>query len=188
MSQYVADKIIDCKGLSCPMPIIRTKGAIEQIDAGQVLRVIATDPGSVADVKSWASRMGHHFLGTEEYEGTFHHYIRKAHMHLTEAEARYEQTISNEGLLEKLDKNPVIIDVRDPKEFVAGHIPNAQSIPLESLEDRLSELDPYRSEDVFIICRSGSRSESACHILSKNGFQHAINVSEGMRSWHGPIA
>lgn len=186
MSDQAVDKMIDCAGLSCPMPVVKTKKAIEQIHPGQVLGVIATDPGSVADVKSWASRMGHHFLGTEEREGKFHHYIRRAHTRKTESETKYALTISNEALLEKLSEQPIIVDVREPDEFRSGHIPNAIPIPLGQLEYRLSELTEYKEDEMFMICRSGSRSESACHILVQHGFKNAVNVSEGMKSWRGP--
>lgn len=77
-AEWPIDKTIDCQGLSCPMPIVRTKKAMDGMGAGEVLEVVATDPGSVADVKSWSSRVGHEFLGTVTEGTVFHHYIRKA--------------------------------------------------------------------------------------------------------------
>lgn len=77
MSNYAVDKSIDCQGLSCPMPIVRTKKAIETMQSGEVLEVLATDPGSVADVKSWTARGGHELLATETEGSVFKHYIRK---------------------------------------------------------------------------------------------------------------
>ncbi|QQE79338.1 sulfurtransferase TusA family protein [Alicyclobacillus sp. SO9] len=190
MIEYAVDKIIDCAGMSCPMPVVKTKKAIQQINPGQVLGVIATDAGSVADVKSWASRMGHHFLGTEEREGKYHHYIRRAHADGAEPDTRYALTISTEGLMERLNgpqhDESVVLDVREPDEFESGHIKGAISVPLGQLEYRLPELKPLLDKELFVICRSGSRSESACHILTKHGFTKAVNVSDGMKDWLGP--
>lgn len=71
------DRTLDCKGLSCPMPIIQTKKAIEAMLVGEVLEVLATDPGSVADMKSWATRTQHEFLGTVTEGAVYRHFIRK---------------------------------------------------------------------------------------------------------------
>ena len=59
-----ADEVLDAKGLSCPMPLLRTKKAINSIKSGQIL------PG-------WAERSGHKYLGTKEGDGFFHFYIQK---------------------------------------------------------------------------------------------------------------
>lgn len=78
MAGFVVDKTLDCKGLSCPMPVVRTKKMIDSMQSGEVLEILATDPGSVADMQSWSSRVGHEFLATETDENVFKHYIRKA--------------------------------------------------------------------------------------------------------------
>ena len=53
------DMTVDAKGLSCPMPIVKTKKAINDLQPGQVLEVQATDKGSKADIKAWAESTGH---------------------------------------------------------------------------------------------------------------------------------
>ncbi len=72
-----ADQTLDCTGMACPMPILKTKKAIDAMKVGQVLKMTATDPGSVPDVKAWSQRTGHELLNHEEQGGTFTFYIKK---------------------------------------------------------------------------------------------------------------
>ena len=72
------DRELDCRGLKCPMPILKTKMAIEEIQIGQVLKVIATDKGSKSDMQAFSERTGHALLSAEEKEGFFIYYIRKS--------------------------------------------------------------------------------------------------------------
>ncbi len=60
------DKFLDCKGLLCPMPVVKTKRAIKGMDIGQVLEMIATDPGAVPDMEAWAKQTRHELLLAEE--------------------------------------------------------------------------------------------------------------------------
>jgi tRNA 2-thiouridine synthesizing protein A len=71
------DKTIDAKGLSCPLPILETKKAVESLSKDQVLKVETTDPGSKNDMTSWAKRTGNEILKLEEASGTFTFYIKK---------------------------------------------------------------------------------------------------------------
>jgi tRNA 2-thiouridine synthesizing protein A len=72
------DQELDASGLSCPMPIIKTKKAIDGMKAGQVLKMISTDPGSVPDVTAFSKKTGHELLGHEEDGDTFTFYIKKS--------------------------------------------------------------------------------------------------------------
>lgn len=187
MKTYTVNKTLDCKGLACPMPIVRTKKAIEEIASGEVLEVVATDPGSVADVKSWASRTGHQFLGTIEEEKIFKHYIRKADPNEVKPEKKHPHVVSNEELVKKLEEKPLILDVRESMEYAFGHIPGAKLVPLGKLEESLGELETYRGTTIYVVCRTGSRSDVACQILNEKGFTSVINVVPGMSEWNGPI-
>ncbi|MFX4303216.1 sulfurtransferase TusA family protein [Alicyclobacillus tolerans] len=188
VNSFTVDKIVDCKGLSCPMPIVRTKKAIEEIEAGQVLEVIATDPGSVADMKSWSIRTGHQFLGTTTSEDkVFRHYIRKSDPNEVKPDTKFPHVISNEELSKRLEANPILLDVREPMEYAFGHIPGARLVPLGKLEEEIPQLKSFADQEVLVICRTGQRSDMACHILSEHGFQHVFNVKPGMSEWQGPI-
>ncbi len=77
MSAMQADKVLDCSGLLCPMPVIKTSKAIQEIAVGQVLKMIATDPGAPADMEAWAKQTGHELLASEQENGKFVFYIRR---------------------------------------------------------------------------------------------------------------
>ena len=74
---YEFDQELDCKGLSCPLPILKTKKAIYTMQVGQVLKMVATDPGSLPDVNAWTRKTGNELLGHEEGGETFTFYIKK---------------------------------------------------------------------------------------------------------------
>jgi tRNA 2-thiouridine synthesizing protein A len=65
------DREVDARGLNCPLPILRTKKALNDLRSGQVLRVLATDPGSVRDFEAFARQTGNRLLQHEEREGVF---------------------------------------------------------------------------------------------------------------------
>jgi tRNA 2-thiouridine synthesizing protein A len=71
------DQELDCTGLACPMPILKTKKAIDQLKTGQVLKMVATDPGSIPDVQAWTNKTGNELLGHEEDGNKFVFYIRR---------------------------------------------------------------------------------------------------------------
>lgn len=65
------DVELDCKGMYCPMPIVKLKKATKTMESGQHLRLVATDPGSVRDVPSWAGKTGAEVIETFESDGEF---------------------------------------------------------------------------------------------------------------------
>ncbi len=69
--------VLDAKGLSCPMPLLRTKKEMGKIKSGEILQVMGTDPGSKNDIPGWCERSGHEFLGLKEEEGFTTYYIKK---------------------------------------------------------------------------------------------------------------
>ncbi|WP_153125241.1 sulfurtransferase TusA family protein [Peribacillus tepidiphilus] len=178
---------VDAKGMACPMPIVKTKKAINDLNPGEVLEVLATDKGSKADIQAWSKSSGHQYLGTIEEGGVLKHYIRKASSNEEKEEKKYPHVISNEELIEKLEsgESVSVLDVREPAEFAFGHIPNAKSIPFGELEARIAELD--QSTPMYVICRTGTRSDMACQVLADHGFQNVVNVVPGMSNWDGPV-
>ncbi|RJQ52151.1 MAG: sulfurtransferase TusA family protein [Nitrospiraceae bacterium] len=72
-----AQKTLDCKGLNCPMPIVKTKKTLESMKPGEVLRIEATDKGSKSDMAAFSSRTGNELLETKEEGNKFIFYIRK---------------------------------------------------------------------------------------------------------------
>ena len=178
-----SDVQLDAKGLACPMPIVKTKKAMGNLTEGQVLEIQATDKGSVADLAAWSKTVGHQYIGTNEENGVFYHYIRKCNPDVSEAvEKSFEQTISNE---EAVKKEGIILDVREAAEYAFGHIPEAKSIPMGELSERMNELD--KAQTIYVICRTGTRSDLAAQQLSEAGFTKVYNVLPGMTGYEGEL-
>ena len=71
------DRQIDCIGLFCPMPIVKTREAITQMATGQVLEMLSDDPASDPDMRSWARNTVHELLGVTRNGAVYHFVIRK---------------------------------------------------------------------------------------------------------------
>lgn len=71
------DDFLDVKNLSCPLPMLKTRKALEMLSQDQVLKVETTDDGSKNDLASWTKRTGNEILKIEEVSGTFTFYIKK---------------------------------------------------------------------------------------------------------------
>jgi rhodanese-related sulfurtransferase len=80
-------------------------------------------------------------------------------------------------------EDAVVVDVRSIAEFKAGHIVNAVNIPLNGLGNNLKQLEKHRDKPIVAVCRSGSRSASACRLLRKQGFEKVKNLRGGMMAW-----
>ncbi len=74
-----ADQSLDCVGLYCPMPIVKTAEKIKQLRQGEVLEVVADDKGIKLDMPAWCEATGHQFLGAEGEGGEIKVYVKKAH-------------------------------------------------------------------------------------------------------------
>jgi len=72
-----ADKELDARGLSCPLPILKTKKSLADMAPGQVLKIIATDAGSIKDMQSFAAQTGHELLSSTEENGEYIFYMKK---------------------------------------------------------------------------------------------------------------
>lgn len=182
----VANETLDAKGLACPMPIVKTKKAIKNLEPGHVIEVQATDKGSTADIKAWSESTGHQYLGTVEEGEVLKHYIRKASEGEASEEKKHGDVLDLEDLRSKIDGEETIsiLDVREPAEYAFGHIPGAINIPLGELEERFEELN--KGDDIHVICRTGSRSDLAAQKLSEKGYKNVKNVVPGMKDWQGP--
>jgi rhodanese-related sulfurtransferase len=80
-------------------------------------------------------------------------------------------------------ENAVVIDVRDRKEYQAGHIVDAVNVPYGSLESRLDELKKYQDRPVVVTCRMGQHSGAAGTLLRKNGFDNVSRLTGGLAEW-----
>ena len=71
------DKELDARGLSCPLPILKTKKALNDLTSGQVLRVLATDPGSIKDMQAFATQTGNPLLSSAEENKAYVFFLKK---------------------------------------------------------------------------------------------------------------
>lgn len=74
---FAADQVLDCSGMLCPMPVVKTTKAIKAMQVGQVLKMIATDPGAPPNMAAWARQTGNEILQEAKEEGKFVFYIKR---------------------------------------------------------------------------------------------------------------
>ncbi len=77
MAQWTADEVLDARGLSCPMPILKTKKMMKKMAAGQILEIQGTDPGTANDLPAFTERSGDEYLGEEAGDGFVSYFVKK---------------------------------------------------------------------------------------------------------------
>ncbi|MEK7467191.1 MAG: rhodanese-like domain-containing protein [Planctomycetota bacterium] len=96
------------------------------------------------------------------------------------------QTINNAQLEQGIGKPEIaIVDVRQPEEFAARHIPGAILAPHTDIEVYLADLP--RDKDLYVHCEVGGRSKYVCEALEASGFTRLFNVVPGMSAWRGVV-
>lgn len=97
------------------------------------------------------------------------------------------QSLTGHQVLRRLNKGDSIriIDVREPQEYAAGHIPGAELIPIDQIPTAIYGLN--HNQDVVFVCRSGTRSKRVCEFLSSRGFTRVANLKGGMLQWPGRV-
>lgn len=99
------------------------------------------------------------------------------------------RTIAVEEARERIEASQtdvLVLDMRHDDEYVGelGHIHGSRLIPVETLAQRLDELEPYRSREIITVCRSGGRSHTAAGILMQAGFTNVASMADGMTGWN----
>ena len=78
MSEEIkVDKVMDLKGLACPMPVVKVSKGIKEVEIGQIIEAITTDPGSLADFPAWARTSGNEIVKTDQGDGVIRFYIKR---------------------------------------------------------------------------------------------------------------
>ena len=72
------DQVLDCSGMLCPMPVVKASKAIKMMEVGQILKMVATDPGAPPDMEAWSRQTGNELLRSMQEDGKFIFYIRRA--------------------------------------------------------------------------------------------------------------
>ena len=78
MTDYQEDSLMDCSRMNCPLPILKTKKALDGMNSGKILKMISTDPGSINDVNAFTKRTGHELLESIAEDGDYTFFIRKS--------------------------------------------------------------------------------------------------------------
>jgi len=102
-----------------------------------------------------------------------------------EARSAYPAHITAADLAQRLRKPsaPLILDVRSPREYAAGHVPGAVNIPHTELAGRLAELGIGKSDEVVVYCLGGQRASLAEQVLAKAGYTRVLDLEGQMRAW-----
>ncbi len=80
MSEHEVTKKLDCMGLMCPMPVVKTKKALKDLEIGEILEMVASDPGSMPDMAAWARQTKHELVEAKELgKNEYLFLIRKTH-------------------------------------------------------------------------------------------------------------
>lgn len=77
MTTTTADKELDCSGMLCPLPVIKTAKAIKEVEIGQVLKMISTDPGAPPDMEAWVRQTGQEMIKSSVQDGSYVFYFRR---------------------------------------------------------------------------------------------------------------
>jgi|TARA_B100002003_G_scaffold25617_1_gene21164 tRNA 2-thiouridine synthesizing protein A len=77
MNDIAFDQELDCKGMNCPLPILKTKKQMDAMQSGQVLKMVSTDPGSINDMQAFTRRTGHELLESISEDGDYIFLVRK---------------------------------------------------------------------------------------------------------------
>jgi len=102
------------------------------------------------------------------------------------AEAAGPESIEPKALGARIawaDRSLVVLDVRTPEEFAAGHLPGAINIPHTEIAARVAELEGSRDSDIVVYCRSGARSATALGVLEKSGFNRLFHLEGDYTRW-----
>ena len=97
--------------------------------------------------------------------------------------ARYSEVNARQAAELIANVDPFVLDVRTPREFAAGHLEGATSIPVQVLRDRIGEIPGSRDEPVFVYCQTGNRSTVAAKMLNDAGFNRVVNLRHGIVEW-----
>ncbi|RLA19798.1 MAG: rhodanese-like domain-containing protein [Gammaproteobacteria bacterium] len=96
---------------------------------------------------------------------------------------KYKKIIPARAVNLMNDDDVVVVDVRELKEFNAGHISNSHHIPLDKITDRAGELEKFKDKPVLVTCKTGARSDMACMKLTKLGFSNLHSLDTGIDGW-----
>ena len=98
-------------------------------------------------------------------------------------DTKVDITIILFSLIDLFNKDLIILDVREPKDFNNGHLLNAINIPIEDIDKRMDELRNYKSKDIIVYCNTGRKSAEVAEKLVEHGFTDVTNIVDGVSEY-----
>ena len=93
-------------------------------------------------------------------------------------------TLTAQGAVQLINRErAVVVDVREPEEFAAGHVTGARNLPLSQLEEKLGALVKKKTLPVVLVCETGARSHRAVALAKKLGYEQAQAMAGGLKAW-----
>lgn len=120
------------------------------------------------------------------YVGTALFFVVGIGVMLAQQTQSLDGAITLEHLEQNLGQDPyhfIVLDVRTPDEFRAGHIPFAINVPIDQLPRRLGEFMDVKDRQFAVVCESGGRSSKAAQLMKQNGFKSVVDVPDGTAGW-----
>ncbi len=96
---------------------------------------------------------------------------------------RRSNDLSPSEAVQIMNRDALVLDVRDDVEFAHGHIAQARHIPLAQIEGRIGEIQKWKEKAIVVNCQSGMRSAKACALLKRHGFTQTYNLAGGLAAW-----
>ncbi|MCX8006601.1 MAG: rhodanese-like domain-containing protein [Coriobacteriia bacterium] len=93
--------------------------------------------------------------------------------------------VTNRQAQALIERGARVVDVRSPEEFVAGHIPGAENVPVDQVAAEAKGWD--KGEPILVYCATGARSSYALQQLQQAGFEHVYNLKAGIVAWEGEV-
>lgn len=80
-------------------------------------------------------------------------------------------------------QDAIVVDLRDPDLFKAGHVIGAKNIPIKTLQENHNKLEPYKDKPIVLVCNQGQQSALAAKVLKKEGYQNVVILGNGINAW-----
>ena len=96
---------------------------------------------------------------------------------------KFKEITPTQATLLQNNEDAILLDIREAKDFQAGHITGAKHMPADQLSDKISTLASYKQSPLIVYCQMGNRSHRACNLLIKEGFAKVYSIAGGVMGW-----
>lgn len=104
-------------------------------------------------------------------------------LYYTESQKAGKSVTTTEATRMMNHDNALILDIREQKDFAAGHIAGAHNLPVSVMDTKVSEIDRFKSRPVIVVCKMGTSAGGIAKTLKKRGFENVVRLAGGMSEW-----